>query len=76
MPAIPANQRHFADCSIEFEVAGGEVTGELRVGAKTYKLEEFRAAYPRLMDDRCLPELASEPDTHPCAHAAGRFTTP
>lgn len=59
------NQRHFADCSIEFEVAGGEVTGELRVGAKTYKLEEFRAAYPRLMDDRCLPELASEPDDSP-----------
>jgi glutathione synthase/RimK-type ligase-like ATP-grasp enzyme len=59
------NQRHFANCSVEFQVAAGEVTGELRVGSDTYKLEEFRAAYPRMMDDRCLPELSSEPQDSP-----------
>jgi len=59
------NQRTFADCSIAFEVTGGEVTGELRIGPTTYRLEDFRAAYSRMMDDRCLPELAREPENSP-----------
>ena len=59
------NQRDFASCSIGFEVACGMVTGELRIGDANYKLEDFRAAYSRLMDDRCLPELAGEPEDSP-----------
>jgi glutathione synthase/RimK-type ligase-like ATP-grasp enzyme len=59
------NQREFAHCSIEFEVEGGAVTGELRVGDRSYRLEEFRAAYSRLMDDRCLPELAGHAENSP-----------
>ena len=55
------NQRKFADCDIWFEIADGEVTGELRIGLDTYDLEDFTAIYPRLMDDRFLPELADEP---------------
>jgi glutathione synthase/RimK-type ligase-like ATP-grasp enzyme len=62
---ILLNQRNFADCSINFEVAAGIVTGELRIGDATHKLEDFRAAYSRLMDDRCLPELAGEPENSP-----------
>jgi len=58
------NQRQFADCDVWFEVNGGEVSGELRMGGSTYKLEEFSAVYPRLMDDRFLPELSKElPDS-------------
>ena len=59
------NQRDFAKCAIEFEVAAGAVTGTLRVGSDSYKLEDFRAAYSRLMDDRCLPELNGESETSP-----------
>jgi glutathione synthase/RimK-type ligase-like ATP-grasp enzyme len=56
------NQRDFADSDIWFEVNGENITGELRIGGATWPLEEFRAAYPRLMDDRCLPELEREPE--------------
>jgi len=59
------NQRKFADCDIWLEIADGEVTGELRIGRDTYELEEFTAIYPRLMDDRFLPELAEEPQDSP-----------
>jgi glutathione synthase/RimK-type ligase-like ATP-grasp enzyme len=59
------NQRSFENCSIHFDVDGGVVTGELRVGETSYRLEDFRAAYSRLMDDRCLPELAGEPENSP-----------
>jgi glutathione synthase/RimK-type ligase-like ATP-grasp enzyme len=56
------NQRDFVDSDIWFEVHGESVAGELRVGGKTWPLENFRAAYPRLMDDRCLPEFEDEPE--------------
>jgi glutathione synthase/RimK-type ligase-like ATP-grasp enzyme len=62
---ILLNQRDFANCSIHFDVADGQVTGELRIGDTVHKLEGFRAAYSRLMDDRCLPELAAEPEDSP-----------
>jgi hypothetical protein len=56
------NQRKFADCDIWFEVEDGKVRGELRLGKHTYRLEDFTGVYPRLMDDRALPELADEPE--------------
>ena len=69
------NQRDFANCAIRFEVGSGEVTGELQIGSSTYRLEDFRAAYPRMMDDRCLPELSGEPDNSPLRGSAVHFTT-
>jgi glutathione synthase/RimK-type ligase-like ATP-grasp enzyme len=61
VPYLMLNQRQFADCDIWFEIDGAGVRGELRIGADIYPLENFQAAYQRLMDDRCLPELESEP---------------
>lgn len=55
------NQRRFAGCDIWFEVNREEVTGELRIASQTYKLQDFTSVYPRMMDDRFLPELADEP---------------
>jgi glutathione synthase/RimK-type ligase-like ATP-grasp enzyme len=55
------NQREFANCEIWFEIDNGEVGGELRLGRQTYQLQDFAAAYPRMMDDRFLPELSEEP---------------
>jgi hypothetical protein len=59
------NQRETANCDIWFAIEDGTVTGELRIGDATYKLEEFTGVYPRLMDDRALPELADEPEGSP-----------
>jgi hypothetical protein len=60
-PFVLFNQREFAGCEICFEVSDAQVTGELRIGDRTYKLQDFTAVYPRMMDDRFLPELSSEP---------------
>ncbi|MFZ0962666.1 MAG: glutathione synthase [Terriglobia bacterium] len=60
-PFILFNQRRFDDCEIWFEVSHGEVSGDLRIGERIYKLQEFDAVYPRMMDDRFLPELSHEP---------------
>lgn len=54
------NQREFASCDLWFEIAGGEITGELTVKDRTFRLEDFTGIYPRLMDDRMLPELEGE----------------
>ena len=64
-PFILLNQREFANCEIWFEVNHGEVSGELRIGERTYKLQDFAAVYPRMMDDRFLPELSDEPPDSP-----------
>ena len=55
------NQRTFPKCQLWYEVNGGKIVGELHVGERTYPLQEFTAVYPRLMDDRFLPELSDEP---------------
>ncbi len=60
-PFVLFNQRQFANCDIWFEVRHEEIGGELRIGEHTYKLQEFDAVYPRMMDDRLLPELSDEP---------------
>ncbi len=64
-PFVLFNQREFANCETWFEVNGGEVSGELRIADHIYKLQEFAAVYPRLMDDRFLPELTDEPPDSP-----------
>jgi glutathione synthase/RimK-type ligase-like ATP-grasp enzyme len=62
---VMLNQRDFAECAIEFEIGPGGVGGELRIKDRRYRLEEFRAIYQRLMDDRFLPELEAEPPASP-----------
>ena len=64
-PFVLFNQREFANCETWFEVNRGEVSGELRIAGHIYKLQEFAAVYPRLMDDRFLPELTDEPPDSP-----------
>jgi glutathione synthase/RimK-type ligase-like ATP-grasp enzyme len=59
-PFVMCNQREFAECEVWFEVHREELRGELRLGERTYKLQEFTAVYPRMMDDRFLPELSDE----------------
>ena len=61
IPFVLFNQREFANCEIWFEVQDAQITGELRIGDRTYKLQDFTGVYPRMMDDRFLPELSSEP---------------
>jgi hypothetical protein len=56
-PYVLFNQREFAHSDLWFEVDQDAVRGELRLGDVTYRLEDFTAVYPRLMDDRALPEL-------------------
>jgi glutathione synthase/RimK-type ligase-like ATP-grasp enzyme len=62
---ILLNQRDFAQCDIWFEIDRGEVRGELRIADRTYNLQEFTGVYPRMMDDRQLPELEDEPAASP-----------
>jgi glutathione synthase/RimK-type ligase-like ATP-grasp enzyme len=59
------NQRHFAQAELDFEIRDGRACGRFRVGGETYALEEFKAVFPRMMDDRFLPELSGEPDSSP-----------
>jgi hypothetical protein len=60
-PFVSFNQRDFHGSEIAFEVTGTRVDGELRVMDQAFPLDAFSAVYSRLMDDRCLPELISEP---------------
>src|SRR5262249_12574583 len=54
------NQRKAASMELGFELAGGEISGELKIDGSTYPLREFSGVYTRLMDDRFLPELRDE----------------
>ncbi len=62
---VMLDQHDFARSEIHFEVRQGKVTGRLRIDKSTYPLESMGAVYTRLMDDRCLPELKSEPPNSP-----------
>lgn len=62
---VMLNQRKFAECDVWFEIDGGKVRGELSIGGCRFPLEEFTAVYPRMMDDRLLPELEGEPADSP-----------
>lgn len=75
-PFLLLNQRQFAQCEIWFEVAQGQVRGELCMEKRTYLLQDFDAVYPRLMDDRFLPEVAQEPpDSRLRVHCRGFHDT-
>ena len=73
VPYVMLNQREFADCDIWFEIDAAGIRGELRIGASIYPLEDFHAAYQRLMDDRCLPELEAEPSDSPLRRGCRAF---
>jgi len=60
-PFVMLNQREFAKLDIWYEVDCGELRGELIFAGLTHNLQDFTAVYPRLMDDRFLPELSAEP---------------
>jgi RimK-like ATP-grasp domain len=64
-PFFTFNQRHFANAHCVFDVACGEVSGELRMGRTTLPLEQVVGVYTRLMDDRQLPEYGALPDGAP-----------
>lgn len=59
-PFLLFHQRDFANCDLQFGIAGGKVTGTFQANGTEWRLEEFRAIYPRMMDYRALPELADE----------------
>ena len=62
---VTFNQRRFEATALEFELAGGRVTGELRIGPAVYALADFAGVYVRVMDDQLLPELRAEPAASP-----------
>jgi glutathione synthase/RimK-type ligase-like ATP-grasp enzyme len=65
VPTVTLNQRSVHECEIGWSLAGGRLTGELRIGAAVYALERFVGVYTRLMDDQLLPELRDDPAESP-----------
>jgi glutathione synthase/RimK-type ligase-like ATP-grasp enzyme len=65
LPYARFNQRQFAQTRLDWELAGGTVTGRLAIDGTEYALEEMTGVYTRLMDDRILPELETEPAGSP-----------
>ncbi len=61
-PYVLFNQRRAAAASLDFEIAAGRVGGELRLNGDRHALADFSAVFPRMMDDRYLPELEGEPE--------------
>jgi glutathione synthase/RimK-type ligase-like ATP-grasp enzyme len=66
------HQRRCADYAMELHISTGGVGGWLQMDGETFDLRDFSAVYPRLMDDRILPELECEPVGSPTRrHARG-----
>lgn len=59
-PFVVFHQREFEACDLRFSIEGGKVKGSLTVSGTGWRLEEFHAIYPRMMDYRSLPELSGE----------------
>ena len=59
------NQRRFAEMDMGFSVSDAGVSGWLRIGQLSIRLEEVRAVYTRIMDDAILPELRGEAPISP-----------
>jgi glutathione synthase/RimK-type ligase-like ATP-grasp enzyme len=60
-PYVMFNQRRFAAVTLDYEVAGGALTGSLTIDRQRYALDGIEGMYARLIDPRLLPELAGEP---------------
>jgi RimK-like ATP-grasp domain len=65
VPHVTFHQRRFAEMDVEFQIAAGQVTGQMRFGADTFRLEDFTAVFTRLMDYRLLPEVENLPHDAP-----------
>jgi len=59
------NQRLCEEYAMTFAVGADGVSGTLRLDDETLNLSDISAVYLRLMDDRLLPELESEPTGSP-----------
>jgi hypothetical protein len=64
-PFAVFNQRRFATCAFELEVADGEAIGVFDVGGAPIALADVTAVYVRLMDDEHIPELHADPPESP-----------
>jgi hypothetical protein len=62
-PFVVFHQREFADCRLRFSVEGGTVKGMFVLGGAAYRLEDFHAIYPRMMDYRAMPEVAADAES-------------
>ena len=58
VPQVTFDQRRFAEAELEFSVPDGG--GRLLVAGRSYRLEDVRGVYLRLMDHRQLPEIRDE----------------
>ena len=67
------NQRRALESWMSWEVAGGRITGRLALENEEHRLEDVVGVYTRLMDDRILPELESEPPNSPARHHCRSF---
>jgi glutathione synthase/RimK-type ligase-like ATP-grasp enzyme len=56
------NQRDFGDYEMSYSIVDGAVDGLLHLGSSELQLNDIRGVFVRLMDDRLLPELDSEPE--------------
>jgi predicted ATP-grasp superfamily ATP-dependent carboligase len=73
IPFVLFHQRDFAEARIWYEVDCTGVRGELSLSGKVYRLEDFDAAYLRLMDDRNLPEIVDEAPESSLRHHCRSF---
>lgn len=64
-PYVMLNQREIEHIDLECTVVGGQALGTLSVGSSSWRLEEFGGVLMRMMEDRFLPELRSEPEGSP-----------
>lgn len=64
-PYLVFHQREFDTAEIDFEIAGGSLSGRLRLGDREVSLQDVHAVYNRLMDDQDLPEVRDEPSGSP-----------
>jgi glutathione synthase/RimK-type ligase-like ATP-grasp enzyme len=72
-PYLFFNQRRCADCKIDLRVGPDGASGTLRLQHDVCDLRDISAVYVRLMDDRLLPELKSEPEGSPARRHARAF---
>jgi hypothetical protein len=69
-PHVVFNQRRFGSMAFDYAIAGGRLSGAMRVDGRRYRLEDIRAVYTRLMDEQFLPELQDEPEESPLRRRA------
>lgn len=56
-PYVTWNQRHIAQCRLDFEITGGSIDGVLTIDGVQTSLCDITGVYARPMDDSKLPEL-------------------